>query len=117
MKNLINRLAVKVTSSAEDEQKRHKYEQMQAFDGWKTHQEYLLTIRGLMAEELLSDAFSALKPLEKDSIQRAYAMVDQMIIFLLDPLVKARRMVSIQAHNKKYDMGATVPGATERTTK
>lgn len=115
MINVINRLAAKVVSNEADQQKLHKYQQMMGHDGWVVHQEYLLTVRGLMAENMLSEQFSALSASEKDAIQRAYAMVDRMIIFLLDPLVKARSMAAIQAHNKKQE--ATVMGATGKRIK
>ena len=37
-------------------------------------------------------------------------MVDQMVLFLLDPLAKARKLNVIAVHNKK--MEATLTGAT-----
>ena len=111
MNHIIGKLAQKVRSSDTDKQRLDKYLQIQGLEGWKVHQEYLLTIRGLMAEDMLSDRFTALKPLEKDTCQRAYSMLDQMIIFLLDPMVRARKLDAIAAHNTK--MEATVRGATE----
>jgi hypothetical protein len=110
LNHLISQLVKKVTSSEEDKHKVEKYMQLQTFEGWKTHQEYLLYLRGLMAEDLLSDRFTSLKPIEKDVCQRAYAMVDQMVLFLLDPLAKARKLNVIAAHNQK--MEATLRGAT-----
>lgn len=111
MNHIISKLAQKINSNDSDRQKTTKYVEMQGFEGWKTHQEYLLFIRGLMAEDMLSDRFTALKPIEKDVCQRAYAMTDSMIVFLLDPLVRARRLNVIAAHNQK--MEATVRGATD----
>ena len=110
MNHIISQLVRKVTATEEDKRKVDKYVQMQALEGWKTHQEYLLYLRGLMAEDLLSDRFTSLKPIEKDVCQRAYAMVDQMVLFLLDPLAKARKLNVIAVHNKK--MEATLAGAT-----
>ena len=111
MNHIILKLAKKVSSTDSDKQKSSKYLELQRQEGWKTHQEYLLFIRGLMAEDMLSDRFTALKPLEKDVCQRAYSMLDQLIVFLLDPQDRARRLNVINVHNKQ--MEATVRGATE----
>jgi hypothetical protein len=113
--HIISKLAQKVRSSDTDKQRLDKYLQMQKAQGWEIHQEYLLTVRGLMAEDMLSDRFTVLTPLEKDTCQRAYSMLDQMIIFLLDPLVRARKLDAIAAHNLRQE--ATVKGATERGNK
>ena len=115
MNVILNKLSAKVISSAEDKGKIDKYTQMQGTDGWKVHQEYLLYLRGLMAETMLSESFTTLPPYDKDVCQRAYALVDQAIMFLLDPLAKARKLNVYAAHNAR--MEATVRGATERKTK
>ena len=54
MIHVISKLANYVASNAEDGMKAKKYSQMQATDGWKVHLEYLMYLRGLMAEDLLS---------------------------------------------------------------
>ena len=112
MNTIVAKLSSKIVSSEEDKAKTNKYLQMQSTEGWKTHCEWMFYIRGLMAEDLLSDRFTALKPIEKDVCQRAYAMADQLIMFLVDPLVKARKMNAVAMHNAR--MEATLRGATER---
>lgn len=112
MNHIISKLATYVANTANDSARAQKYEQMQRTDGWKIHTEYLMYIRGLMAEDLLSDRFTALKPLEKDVSQRAYAVVDQMVLFLVDPMAKARKLNVIANHNRRQE--ATVTGATTK---
>ena len=110
MIHVISKLANYVASNAEDGMKAKKYSQMQATDGWKVHLEYLMYLRGLMAEDLLSDRFTALSAQEKDVSQRAYALADQLVLFLVDPMAKARKLNVIAQHNFKQE--ATMRGAT-----
>lgn len=46
----------------------------------------LITIRGSIAEEMLSKEFTSLNQAEKDVMQRTYHNIDQMLIFLMNPL-------------------------------
>jgi hypothetical protein len=110
--HIISKIASYVAATADDNARAQKYDQMQKTDGWKIHAEYLMYIRGLMAEDLLSERFTALKPIEKDVSQRAYALVDQMVLFLIDPMAKARKLNVIAKHNLKQE--ATITGATNR---
>ena len=112
MNHIISKIASYVAATGDDSARAQKYEQMQRTDGWKIQVEYLMYIRGLMAEDLLSDRFTALRPIEKDVHQRAYALVDQMVLFLVDPMAKARKLNVIARHNIKQE--ATVTGATNR---
>ena len=112
MNHIISKIATYVAQTADDSARAQKYEQMQKTDGWKIHTEYLMYIRGLMAEDLLSDRFTALRPIEKDVSQRAYALVDQMVLFLVDPLAKARKLNVIAKHN--FNQEATLRGATTK---
>jgi hypothetical protein len=112
LNHIITKIATYVAQTADDSARAQKYEQMQKTDGWKIHTEYLMYIRGLMAEDLLSDRFTALRPIEKDVSQRAYALVDQMVLFLADPMSKARKLNVIANHNRRQE--ATLMGATAK---
>lgn len=67
------------------------YTSMKGQYGWEVHTEMLMLIRGAVAEEMLSMDFTELPATEKDVQQRAYAMVDELIMFLLNPLAKAEQ--------------------------
>ena len=74
---------------------------MKEHEGWPVHQEFLLLMRGSLAEEMLSSTFTKLDKDEKDSKQRAYSYVDEVIKFLLNPVEKAQRFAGIMKHNQK----------------
>ena len=113
MKHLLRKISQKINANESDSA---SYSDMQKkHPGWKVHQQYLLLLRGMIAEEMLSENFTALGPTEKDVSQRAYAAADQLILFLLDPLAEARRLSVYTKHNTR--MEATVRGATERSNK
>jgi len=88
-----------------------KYAQMMEHEGWKIHQDCLIYLKGLILDDLLGSRFTELKPIEKDVRQRAYAGVNEIIDFLLNPVAQARNANAIRQHNMK--MEATVRGATK----
>lgn len=100
-----------LTRTEAGQQNLRKYHQMTTHEGWKVHQDCLLTLKGLILEELLSRRFTDLKPIEKDIRQRAYADVIEILNFLYDPFKEARTLSDISNHNRR--MGATLKGATE----
>lgn len=112
MNVVISKLGAKILSTEEDKHKTAKYLQMQQTDGWKVHLEFLLYMRGLMAEDMLSDRFTSLTAYEKDVSQRAYAMAEQIVQFLIDPLSRARKLAAMTRHNQK--MEATMKGSDRR---
>ena len=113
MDRLLRRISKRILTDSLDEQKYNKYRQMMDVDGWQVHREYLIILKGLIANELLGSKFTELPPIEKDVEQRAYAMVDKMIMFLLDPLQEARKAVRVTRHNKKQ-MGVTQRGNDQK---
>lgn len=92
-----------------EDQKLNTYWHMKEHPGWPVHQEILLLIRGKMAEELLSFRFTKLDKDEKDAQQRAYAYVDEIIRFLLNPMEKAIKKANFRLAIDKelLRMGAT----------
>jgi hypothetical protein len=115
MLHVLRKLSAKFASK-QDEVKRQTYFDMMKSEGWKYHVENLMYLRGIVAEDMLSERFTVLKPLEKDSAQRAYAMVDQVILYLINPMAEASRLSTIMAHNAKIQ-GATTKGATAKEGK
>ena len=111
MKRHLNRLKQFLYSDGQGEQVRTKYEHMMKHDGWGVHQNCLITLMGLMRDDMLSARFLELSPTDKDIHIRAYAGIEQVIKFLLNPAAQARNMNAIKNHNRK--MGATATGATK----
>ncbi len=97
------KLSKKIISAEEEHQKMRKYMQMMDHDGWKTQFEWLNYLRGVIAEDLLSDRFARLTADEKDVLQRAYNFSDQLILFLLDPTQGPRKVVETLKHNRAVE--------------
>ena len=100
MDKLLRKLSEMIVQSEKDQQLYNKYVQMTETEGWEVHKSYLVYLRGAIASEMLGKSFTKLPPDEKDSQQRAYAMADKLILFLLDPLQKAQQLAKIKWHNK-----------------
>ena len=113
MDRLLRRISQRILTDSLDEQKYHKYLQLKEQDGWQVHQEYLITMRGLIANDMLGEKFTELPPIEKDIQQRAYEMVNRVIIFLLDPALEARKAVRIKRYNQKQ-LEATKHGSDRK---
>jgi hypothetical protein len=78
------------------------YATMKGHPGWNVHVEMLMLLRGLVAEEILSKNFTNLDATEKDIQQRAYSMVEELIMFLINPLKKAEeRAKFIRGFNRE----------------
>jgi hypothetical protein len=99
----IKKLANKLVSTETEKQKYNKLVQMTQTDGWQIYMEYLLYMRGFMAEDLFSKEFTEKTPAEKDILQRAYSMVSEVILFLTNPLEEARRVAAYKRHNQAME--------------
>lgn len=77
--------------NAETQRKLSAYVSMKGQHGWEIHTEMLMLLRGAIAEDMLSPEYTELPAVEKDVQQRAYSMVDALIMFLLNPLAKAEK--------------------------
>lgn len=97
-----------------DDRKLTEYVSMRQHVGWGTHREMLLTLRGMIATELLSDRFTKLDATEKDVQQRAYSHVNELINFLLNPLDLATRRAQFKREFDKLTRGATAMGTTHK---
>ena len=112
MDKILRLLSQKIVSSEEDISKVKKYHALKEHPGWQVHLEYLAFLRGLVAIELLGDRFTNLDPIRKDVAQRAYAMVDKLVLFLVDPMAEAQKTMQIKRHNER--MGATFKGSDQK---
>ena len=103
MQRILRRISHQIVKDASAGEDYRKYESLKSHEGWKVHQKYLLLVVGMIADEILGKNFTALDAYEKDVLQRAYAMANQLIGFLLDPLAEARKLAAIKRHNELID--------------
>jgi len=78
------------------------YVSMKGTPGWRVHVEMLMLLRGAIAEEMLSNDFTELDATEKDIQQRAYSMVEDLIMFLTNPLkIAQERAKFVRGFNRE----------------
>lgn len=76
------------------------YREMQKHPGWKAHQVVLATVAQELKNRMVRRDFTDLPPAEKDSQQRAYAMVHEAVEFLLNPMAYVDRQAAVSMHNQ-----------------
>lgn len=112
MKKLLRKLSETIVRDQRNVEQYNKYRQMQDTEGWEVYRGYLNYLRGTIALEILGEKFTKLPPVDKDVQQRAYAMVDELILFFLDPLREAQKQAKFKWHNKL--MEATVKRSDQK---
>ena len=111
----LNRLSHYFRKSEQGQHNLTKFRQMMDQPGWPVFVDSMIYLKGCILEELLSDRYTGLEPIEKDVQQRAYADIVKVLDYFADPLAKARSQDAIALHNSK--MEATVKGATSKEKK
>ena len=111
IERFLGRISRQIIKSEVDEQAYAKYVQLQQTPGWEWYMRNLLLLKGLMAEDVLSPAFSKLEPHEKDARQRAYAGINGFLDWLLNPLLPAQKHLRLVRQASK--MEATRKEATK----
>ena len=106
MKKILHDVTVHYLSTEERDRKLTAYSRLMKNENWPVHSEFLLLIRGMIAEEVLSDRFTKLDKEEKDSRQRAFNNVDALIQFLLNPIKNAENIAKIKRHNQEATIGS-----------
>lgn len=86
MKNLLNQFIDYYDKSEEFRQQMGKLQRAVKTDDWKFYSQLLLTIKGIMANDMFSRTHTNLDAQEKDVVQRTYRNIDQILTFLLDPI-------------------------------
>ncbi len=94
-------ISVAYWKSNNEDRKLTNYVAMRQHPGWPVLEEFLLLMRGKMAENILSKRFTKLDKEAKDIQQRTYHNMDEVIRFLLDPVTNARKLYKIATHNKQ----------------
>lgn len=78
----------------------NKFLALQEHEGWGAFVKYLLYIRVLIQEDMLSREYTDLPSREKDIVQRAYFLIDELLLFLASPVKKLKTIGDIKRHNK-----------------
>lgn len=103
MKSIIQKLKLKLLSSETDVQNLTKYLDMKQHPGWAVHVALLIEMRNHIMEDMLRERFTKLDAVEKDVRQRAYAQVNDVLEFLINPVADAYRMGMIRKHNQMME--------------
>lgn len=91
MKNLLNHFVTLLEQSEEFQRELVNFQNAIKTPQWKFYNQVLMIIKGTIAHEMFSRHFTDLDPKEKDVMQRTYFNIDQMLIFLLNPLKWIRK--------------------------
>jgi len=62
------------------------YTAMQSHPGWDIHRNIIGRIKLSIVKEMLSERFTRLSPTEKDSQQKAFFMLDEILNYLINPI-------------------------------
>ena len=100
MKSMLRELSVHYAQSNNSDQKLTRYVAMRQHEGWEVHQEMLLILRRMIADEMLSEKHTRLDAHDKDVAQRAYYQANELISFLLNPLELATKRAQF---SKEWD--------------
>ena len=91
MKNLLNQFAEYFEKNEEFQRELVDFQRAIKSKQWKFYGRLLMTIKGIMANDMFSRGYTNLSQEEKDVMQRTYYNIDQMLTFLLDPLAWIRK--------------------------
>lgn len=85
-KLLLREFKVLYASNTEFKQQLENFHRAVGSKEWKFFRDAILTVRGLIYGELLSERFTDLEAKEKDTVQKIYFEVVQMLDFFANPL-------------------------------
>ena len=103
MKTILKDISRVYFKTNEDNQKLMKYHALTRAPEWEMYKEFLLLIRGTIAEQMFSKDFTELGSREKDIRQRTYANMNEVINFLFNPLKGIESEVKFKQHNAKME--------------
>ena len=86
MKNLLNQFHEYFQQSDDFKQQIVNYQRMLKTKEWRTHYDLLMTIKGIMANDMFSRKYTSLDAQEKDVVQKTYYNINQILDFLLNPV-------------------------------
>ena len=100
MRRLIGRVINDLMKTEDGELELKKYMRFKNAEEWKTHVRLMFLIRREMMEFLISEGFAALPLEEKDALQRAFSMVDQLIRFFAHPEDEINKRLKMKQQTK-----------------
>ena len=86
MKNLLSDFEDLYVGDEEIRRQIENFDRIQNTPEWKFFKKMLMTIRGVMATEMLSKRHTELDPVEKDVAQRTFYNIGQMLTFFGNPV-------------------------------
>lgn len=86
MKNLLGQFVTYFDQSEEFQRELASLERAIKSKEWQFFKTMLLSMQGIMANDMLSKQFTNLDPTEKDVVQKTYYNINQMLTFLMNPL-------------------------------
>lgn len=95
MKSILGDISRSFLTQSGIDSKLTSYLLMREHAGWKVHEEMLLLMRAMIAQEMLSKKFTKLDKEEKDIMQRSYYNASEIIKFLLNPAESAKSYVKM----------------------
>jgi hypothetical protein len=85
-KLLLREFRVLYSTNTEFKQQLENYQRAVKSKEWKFFKDAVLTVKGMIYVEMLSSRFTNLDPQEKDTLQKVYFEIVQMLEFLSEPL-------------------------------
>lgn len=101
VKKILRDILDQYTKSEEEAQRLDRFVRLYQNEDFKFFKDCIFTIRGFMANDLLSDRHTKLAADEKDIEQRAYKQVWDFLEFMLEPRKFARKTSEFRLYNKK----------------
>ena len=85
MKNLLKQFSTYYDNSEEFRRQQDEFERILKTKEWSFFRDCLITVKGVMMQEMLSYKFTDLPETEKDVMQRTFYNINQILDYLLSP--------------------------------
>lgn len=86
IKNLLNNFVEFYEKNEQFQQQLEQLHRATKTKEWKFYTDILMTVKGIMANDMFSKHYTLLDEKEKDITQRTYYNIDQMLTFLMNPI-------------------------------
>ena len=117
MKNLLNQFVILYENNDEFRRRLDGLQRMMETEEWRTLNDILITIKGVMATDMFSNKFTSLDAKEKDILQRTYYNIDQILTFLSKPLGWIKKRSRWEIYNSMVRTKGRRQGNEERKSR
>ena len=116
MKSLLTQFITYFEQSEEFQRELTALERAIKSKEWQFFKTMLLSMQGIMANDMLSKKYTNLDPTEKDVTQRTYYNINQMLMFFMNPLrwVKKRSKWKEVLRAVPNSIGKGMPNLTRK---